>query len=484
MATLMSLPAEIRLSIVELLNPDDALRFAAVNKGMWQLCDSLITTHRIMVTEYRHFYADSDQKTVWKLFNDLSDDPRVADYVLVFQMSIVDNAFYDPKVRWHDPPVVGDWLKPDPLDVAKYIRAADDSFFLATPAIMEWEPYAGRNLSEIRTSEDLHKALEDGDTDPMMPLVLTRLHALQTLRLIPCHRAPWFTNALRVISAACADPVNNPGLNGLFQHLKTVQLSHWDTELCIAWESAVFFTRLPSLEYFSAHMIGGGMHRDEEDDADIPDYWKPALAPTSNLKTLLFSRSMISSEVVNVILSNCKALETFEYDAGGASISWDAEYDPRGFMSAIIQYCAHSIERLVLENDDCESIQDLDGSIRAVPCLNQLEKLKVLRCQYHDLVDNVWDDQSTAAFDPQMLFPRSLERLHLDQVGRYDDELKRPQLMDLLLESKISSFPNLTQVFLANESYTHGNLAARATEQGLEYAMVKRDEEGLFTADY
>jgi hypothetical protein len=43
--TMANLPAEIWLSVAELLSPDDAFHFATVNNEMWQLCDSLITTH-------------------------------------------------------------------------------------------------------------------------------------------------------------------------------------------------------------------------------------------------------------------------------------------------------------------------------------------------------------------------------------------------------------------------------------------------------
>lgn len=140
--------------------------------------------------------------------------------------------------------------------------------------------------------------------------------------------------------------------NPIFQQLRKVELSHDDTELNIDYKWAVLFTRIPNLEYFSAHMLGGSP---QSWGSAIPPE-QPAQEPTSNLKTLLLSASMVSTDVIKLILSNCKALEIFEYMAGGASISYDAEYDPRGFIDSLSKYCSHSLERLVLEKEDCESV--------------------------------------------------------------------------------------------------------------------------------
>lgn len=49
-------------------------------------------------------------------------------------------------------------------------------------------------------------------------------------------------------------------------------------------------------------------------DPNVPDYLRPAQTSTSNLKTLVFSSSGVSADVLNITLSNRKALKCFVYE--------------------------------------------------------------------------------------------------------------------------------------------------------------------------
>jgi hypothetical protein len=350
MASLQSLPAELLLSVAEILRPNDAFHFAAINKTLWQLCDSLIDTHRRMYPKYRYICTDSDNRVFWNLLNDLLDDPNIANYVSEVQIDASERAYYDPDVPWYVD-VASTVVRPPSEDVSRYISASDDNIFLSTPAFISWDDSSG-NDDVTYSSDDLHRAIEYGSLDPILVLIFTKLHELETLRFVFGGRVPWLMYALTELSVQC------PILHHPFQQLRKVQIAHSDAENNVDCNWALLFIRIPSLEYFSGHMIGGNaaVSRNADDPTDIPKHWHASETPTSNLKTLLFSQCMISAGAIEIILSNCKALEIFEYEAGGSQVSEDVEYDPRGIMGALVKHCAHSLERLVLDRRGCWNV--------------------------------------------------------------------------------------------------------------------------------
>ena len=342
MATLTSMPPEITLLVAESLNPKDASRFAAINRNTWQICASLIATHKDLTQKYGFICPTPDDFTMWNLLDELNATPRVADYVQELELNMDKIFYFDPKHRWHNGGMPS--VRPSLQDVDRYLTFANGVGFLHNSTIVE----------------DLRNTMEMGYTDPIVVIVLSQLHALDKLRMIPCSADECLQRGLQELVAACVQSTYISHSHGPFENLKKVQLSHDDTEGCSGWEWAVVFTRLPNLEFFSAHMLGGSLQSVREDQDGLHNgvgRWAPAKSPTSNLKTLSLSSSMVSREVIDIILSNCKALETFEYDNGGASISWDAEYDPRGIMHSVMKYCSHSLTRLVLQNiDEDESV--------------------------------------------------------------------------------------------------------------------------------
>lgn len=354
MATLTSMPPELLLLIADALSPKDAYRFAVTDRHTWRTCASLVATHKELAENYGFICPEGSNFTLWRLLDELLATPRVADYVLELQLDMPQMFYFDSRYIWYSTGTPS--LKPALEDVDKYLTAANDVEFLFSTA----SERGSFQRDQEFTPEDLRRSIEEGCTDPIAIIVLSRLHALNNLRLVPCNHEFWFLRGLQGLAAACVHSTFNSISHGPFENLKKVQLSHDDTESSIRWEWAVLFTRLPNLEYFSAHMLGGSPRPQSEEANGLYEAlenWKPAKSPTSKLKTLLLSYAMVSSEVVDMILSNCKALETFEYHVGGALISWDAEYDPRGFMYSLIKYCSHSLRRLVLENEDeCESV--------------------------------------------------------------------------------------------------------------------------------
>jgi len=95
------------------------------------------------------------------------------------------------------------------------------------------------------------------------------------------------------------------------------------------------------------------------------------------------------------------------------------------------------------------------------------------------------DMQKKVIFKPHKLFPPTLERLHID--CRYGDlsEADKFNMLEVLLESKKDSLPNLCQVYLAmklDASERLANFKARAAEQGIEFKPIARKTNSIWFA--
>lgn len=95
------------------------------------------------------------------------------------------------------------------------------------------------------------------------------------------------------------------------------------------------------------------------------------------------------------------------------------------------------------------------------------------------------DVQLKVTFDPHRLFPPTLECLHID--GRYGSLSKADKIdmLEILLEAKKDSLPNLCQVYLemyleASESLA--NFKTRAAEQGIEFKPITRKTNSIWRA--
>jgi hypothetical protein len=93
------------------------------------------------------------------------------------------------------------------------------------------------------------------------------------------------------------------------------------------------------------------------------------------------------------------------------------------------------------------------------------------------------DMQQKVIFNPHRLFPPTLERLHID--CRYGDlsEADKFNMLEILLESKKDSLPNLCQVYLAmnlDASERLANFKARAAEQGIEFKPIARKTNSIW----
>jgi hypothetical protein len=338
MDSISNLPAELKLSIVEILNPDDCFNCAIVSKDFWQLCEPVVNKHKALNAKYGYICTEPEEHTLWNLLNDVLDKPYLSQYVKEVQLDSQRENFYDTSLQFYD--IVGpSSLRPPVKDVMRYISAAENI------------PYLCELREENQGHHDAHRrneSIEKGAGDPVMAIVLTLLPNLKVLRFVPVGDGFWFLNAIKRVVATYS--LSGPTPNIPFQHLRKVQVSHYDTEMSMAWKWVYFLVQLPSLQWCTGHMLGG-MANSVENDRSL----QPVVAPTSNVTALQLSNSNLDSEVLTAILSNFKNLQFFEYENGGHIVS-DASYDPRKMIAALLQYCSHSLKKLVLENDDDERV--------------------------------------------------------------------------------------------------------------------------------
>ncbi|KAF2705004.1 hypothetical protein K504DRAFT_537569 [Pleomassaria siparia CBS 279.74] len=498
MATLSDIPAEIKLCIAEALHPDDCFSFAMINQDFWQLLESTIKNHKALYAKYGYIYTidysymEIVEHTLWNLLNDILDKPRIAEYVVEVQLDHTRGGVYDDDsstLRF-------DTAKPPHVDVVRWIQAADDNPFLHGPV----QSVQGR----METKADMHEQIEYGSEDVIITIILSLLPHLKTLRFVPLGGDGWFRHALQHIGLAYARAGHqhvNPGPTPPwlpFQHLTKASISHCDTELCIDWTWVVFFTRLPSLEYFSGHMVGRDL---DEEVTRHEASWRevqPTYGPQSNVASIAFSMSCIGARAQDVIFSNFKCLKQLDYENGGAIIDY-ADYTPRRMMASLVRHCSHSLERLVLQDESSVGDDEQDEQdVNRISFPSGLEKLKTLRCTLYNLVvDDAIDDtdaleqgfytaddgkQEDAGFDPRKVLPPSLEGLHVDGVPNEEAF----SVLEALVEAKRDHLTNLSQVYIslgAAQGEKLERLKERAIEGGFKFEPIFMKTKDIYVAD-
>lgn len=95
------------------------------------------------------------------------------------------------------------------------------------------------------------------------------------------------------------------------------------------------------------------------------------------------------------------------------------------------------------------------------------------------------DVQLKVTFNPRRLFPPTLECLHID--GRFGSlsEADKIDMLEILLEAKKDSLPNLCQVYLEmypEDSEGLANFKTRAAEQGIKFKPTTRETNSIWRA--
>ncbi|KAF2110464.1 hypothetical protein BDV96DRAFT_202321 [Lophiotrema nucula] len=471
------LPAELRLAVLEQLEPEDCFNFAITSKESWRISESLVRKHGKLFEELRVVETVRGERTVWNLLDRILDDPSTAKYVREIQLDVDRALCYDLGVQ--DPILLTRESARLPSETAaRYDKACEEfcyDWFWDVPTIN----------GELATGPDASPEFVNakGSDSAVIATLLSMLPKLHTLRYTAGGEDYWLLHAFRCVARDVG-----PALP--FQSLRNVSIAHYGTEGCMRWAWVHCIIRIPSMRSFTGNMIGGCWDEfpDDEDLLRSP----PDL---SGVTDLTFGYSNVEALAMDAIVRQCRDLKTFRYSNGGSSVAFEA-YDPRYFIYRLWQYRSNTLEQLILEDDSDENrAEDTEAplSIHPVYSLRTFEKLKSFACDLKDIVTGNEKDimkelkkeefqhegitintnNCACIFNVRALFPKSLEELH---IGCNDFQLSLEDRIALLyevLKSKERVLPNLKLVYLpVQESAELEEFKARAAAAGVEYKPI------------
>ncbi|KAF2999257.1 hypothetical protein E8E13_003064 [Curvularia kusanoi] len=334
--SLSSLPPEVKLHIIEHLDPIPALHFALACK---QHLD-LVKKHLELFARYHTIKPSSDGFCIWDLTKEILQDPRKGWYVRELN------------------------LVADRPECHENLPEEDKALFkAAAEKILPLYCHESSFFVEKGPLDDLQQSLSRLDvwTEEAAVLVLL-LHHVPELRIFRMTDTSTH-DSLQAFMRRVAEGYQNPALAAKMplQQLRTAAIAHYDTEFSCDIDWAVYFMCVPSLRTFAAFMMGSedaGQFYTGEDDGihDDPSgvsYLRnTATTPVSNVEELVFTQCQFDPQSFNTLLPMIKNLKSFSYDAGGSIVSY-ADYHGRKVIKALANHASHSLEELELT--ECET---------------------------------------------------------------------------------------------------------------------------------
>jgi hypothetical protein len=339
--SLFSLPTELKLHIIDFLEPQSLLLFALSSKEHLKLCDD----HLKMFAKYHTIKPAPDKEgfDIWDLTKEVLQDPRKAWYVRDLNLVASRPAFHE------------------------HLSEEDSTLFkTAAERILPLYSFESRFFAaEHAGLARLEQSLANSDVWKYEPAVLVillhHLTQLRTFRTTDNLDHDFLLAFMRRVAEGYQDPAVAPQMP--LQHLQTAGIAHWDTEFSCNLDWAVYFMCVPSLRTFTALMMGSelgvefftGEEGSEEGSADDPGeeshLRNTVAAPVSNVEHLEFTQSQFDPQSFNTLLPMTKNLKSFSYHSGGHIVAY-SEFNPRKVIKALVKHCAHSLEQLQLSEMD------------------------------------------------------------------------------------------------------------------------------------
>lgn len=331
--SLLSLPPELKLHIIELLDLVPTLHFALTSKEHLRLSQSRLREHA-MFAKYSTIETAYDSTLMWDFTKEILMNPRKGWYVRELNL------------------IAGR------LDVHEALSEDDKALFRA--AANRLLPLYPRELSFFAAEDSALRELGDmldqsntrGLEDAVLVILIHHLPQLRVFRMADAFGGKCFLAFMRRVAAGYQNPASASQMP--LQNLKTVQVAHSDTEFCISVDWAVYFLCIPSLRTFAAIMMGSegvGEFRadvDGEDDGGSEKHLRnTAGKPVSNVEELVFHQCQFDPQSFNTILPMVKNLKRFSYYAAGHMAAY-ADYEPRKVIRALSNHAAESLEELQL----------------------------------------------------------------------------------------------------------------------------------------
>ncbi|KAF3048237.1 hypothetical protein E8E12_011421 [Didymella heteroderae] len=422
--SLSLLPTELKLKIIEHLDPASTFHVALSSKAHLNLCGNQLQEHARLFARYSVIQPSNEGFLIWELTKEILQDPQRGWYARELDLVSDRPAEY-----------------PDLPDEDRLV------FKAAAKKVLSLYPYESNFFATERSDpRDLDNEINDhidrGYEAPILVLLVHHLPQLRTFRMTDNLISGTFQDFMRRVAAGYQSPSMAPNMP--LQHLSLAAIAHHDTESSCSVDWAVYFICIPSLKTFAAFMMGsehiGEYEMNEEAHLRIT-----TKAAVSNVEELLFQGCQFDPESFDTFLPMIKNLKMFSYDAGGHIVAHQ-DMEPRKVLKALVTHSGHSLEELDLAEASI-GFEDGEEDIRSVS-LRDFQRLKALRCETrwllrrpedlwkdieldddaelpedHHFVDNPVGERSVYSRDPRDNLPESLEYLYLD--GNYQkDEWK------------------------------------------------------------
>ncbi|KAF2680813.1 hypothetical protein K458DRAFT_406970 [Lentithecium fluviatile CBS 122367] len=472
--TLHTLPAEVRLAIAELLDARTCFKFALASREDYRLYSSLLAEYKALFARYNTIDTHNAGRLVWDVTNEIIERPEIAQYVEDVSFPLTRQSVWDEDLYLDRSDISPNTPSIVPENVVRlYADAA-----MKNPILQE----VSEKCDYVRMNWSMEQTMRIGSDEPIAALLVAMATNLRTLRFTEFSINYEFLELVQRTVLASADPVKPPSLP--FQNLTFAAIACEDTEGCCKARWADLFISLPSLRGFAADKIGGS----------LDPWWEES---KSNVKDIRFQFSLFDPEALEAILGRIRSLRSFSYEDGGAIVSEEGCFASRRVTAALLKYAAHSLEELILSDEQGEEMDDYREIDRV--SLRGFAKLRTLRCSWSTITveEPEWSEpdeplpggkfytnKTSAQGRLENLahrLPRSLEALHVE-VEPDDEDCEA--FVNMIRKSQ-SILPNLAHVHV--QSKRNGK-SVGSSVPGLLDALKERgisyDEESGFSSVY
>ncbi|KAH6618558.1 hypothetical protein C7974DRAFT_32329 [Boeremia exigua] len=445
----VSLPVELKLSIIESLEPVPTLQFALTSREHSKLSKNRLKEHE-MFAKYSTITPVCNGYSIWDITKEILQDPRKGRYVR--ELNLID----DRPEQFED-------MTPEDKAI---LKTAVEKLLPLYPDVRGF--FVSEDAGLAAFEEAMNRYASRGFEGVIVIVLLHHLPQLRAFRYTDKHGDVCMLSFMRRVATG----YQNPSLAAQMplQHLETVgviQTQMAESGCLLDW--AVYFLCVPSLRVFAAYMMGSEpgarfhMGEGDEDEAGNEAHLRNTVgAPVSNVEELLLHGCQFDPQSFNTLLPMIKNLKTFHYTSLGY-MNLDVPYEPRKVIKALSNHASHSLEEIQLAEFD-----HLLESVNDIPFVSAREftKLKALRCEAKWLLpmpnDDVGDDEALSQgfytveeeveqmTDPRDNLPESLEYLYLD--GDYEYE-QYHQLIDIFDTTN----PNTPKLTLDNTCIKYGS---------------------------
>lgn len=425
-----TLPLNLRLEIVNLLDPASIFHFALTCRSHFELCQNIVQESACLASQWSVVNITCTGSALRRLLTEVLQDPRKGWHVEELRICGYSEEDGSDSVSEED----SDLLRAAAMDLVSLYCYEPKFFFIDNPD------------ERINLEETLVDRVVRGSNDAMVAILLHHLPRIETLRFdADAEEYTCLDQVMRLIADGYQDTTIAPQLP--LQHLKTTAISYSDTEGCHEIDWACYFLCIPSLRTFAAWAMGS-----EDVTTKCEDHLRTVSAPVSNVEELFFQRCQFDTRSMDTILPLVKNLKRFTYESGGATVAY-SYYEPRKVIRALAQYAGNSLEELVLVGQEADytvrhsrqyelvgvltaSYQEDEDDISIVS-LRNFRKLRSITCELRCLMPSpdadsdvdealsdgflIQDSEGCLVSDPRNRLPDDLQELYLHGVFEHDE---------------------------------------------------------------